>query len=122
MGIFDWIGNAAKDVGNAFKSGLNFVGDKVLKPGINFIGNDVLKPTIGTGLNIINTGVGVIGKGAEVVIDKGGQILDKGIGILDRGANAGIDAWSGMMKSLTSPFGMATIAIVGVGVIMLLRR
>jgi len=57
-----------------------------------------------------------------VVIDKGGQILDKGIGILDRGANAGIDAWSGMMKNLTSPFGLVSIGIVGLAVIMLLRR
>ena len=134
MGIFSFIEDAFKEVGNAFKTGINFVGDKVLKPGINFVGDkvlkptigfvakDVLKPTISTGLNVVNTGVNVIGKGAEVVIDKGGKIIDKGIDILDRGASATIDAWGGMMKTLTSPFGLLGIAIVGLAVIMLLKR
>mgnify|MGYP007031664776 CR=1 FL=1 len=93
-----------------------------MKPTIGFVANDILKPVIGTGVNIVNTGVGVIGKGAEVVIDKGGQILDKGIGILDRGANAGINTWEKMMGTLASPFGMVSIAIVGLAVIMLLKR
>ena len=122
MGFFSSIGSAFKDVGNAFKSGINFVGDKVLKPGINFIGNDVLKPTIGTGLNIINTGVGVIGKGAETIIDKGGQIIDRTLNVMEKGAGAGISTWEKMMGTLTSPFGMVSIGIVGVAVIMLLRR
>src|SRR5512138_3044281 len=110
MGIFDWISNAAKDVGNAVKTGVNFVGNDVLKPGINFIGNDVLKPGISTGLNIINAGVDVAKKGAETAIDKVGDAIDKGLNIMERGAGAGIGAWEKMMEMFTSPFGMVTVA------------
>ena len=122
MGVFDWISDAAKDVANVFKSGVNFVGNEVLKPGINFIGNEVAKPVIGTGLKIINTGVGVIGKGAEMGLDKAGQILDKGIGILERGADAGINTWEKMMGALTSPFGLVTIGVAGLALILLLKK
>ena len=106
MGFLDFLDTVAAP----FKSVANAVNDNVISPLKNTVSS-----VVGGAINIATPIVNKAANAAETVI---GSAWNK----LDRLTDAGVDATSNFWKNLSSPFGMVTIAIGALAVVMLLRK